>query len=45
MAPVERLFDGGKIVNINVDAVTSIAGAKAASDGIDSFLSNQSEKR
>lgn len=45
MAPVERLFDGGKIVNINVDAVPAIAGAKAASEDIDSFLSNQSGKR
>jgi len=45
MTTVEGLFAGGDIVNINLDAVTAIADAKAASEGIDSYLSKQRGKR
>jgi len=40
MASIEKVFAGGDIVNVNLDAVTAIADAKVASQGIDRFLSN-----
>jgi glutamate synthase (NADPH/NADH) small chain len=36
---IPRVFAGGDIVNINLDAVTAIADAKAAAQGIDRLLS------
>jgi glutamate synthase (NADPH/NADH) small chain len=39
MTSIPRIFAGGDIVNINLDAVTAIADAKIASEGIDKFLS------
>ncbi|MBN2560493.1 MAG: FAD-dependent oxidoreductase [Phycisphaerae bacterium] len=37
-----RVFAGGDIVNINLDAVTAIADAKAAVEGMDHLFSSQS---
>jgi glutamate synthase (NADPH/NADH) small chain len=37
-----KVFAGGDIVNINLDAVTAIADAKIATQGIDKILSNKS---
>lgn len=39
MTSVPGVFAGGDIVNINLDAVTAIADAKVASEGIDRFAS------
>src|SRR6056297_684522 len=39
MTSVNKLFAGGDIVNVNLDAVTAIADAKVAAEGIDKFLS------
>ncbi|MBD3370294.1 4Fe-4S dicluster domain-containing protein [Candidatus Fermentibacteria bacterium] len=39
MTTVPGIFAGGDIVNVNLDAVTAIADAKAASEGIDQWLS------
>ena len=39
MTSVPRVFAGGDIVNLNMDAVTAIADAKKAADGIHSMLS------
>jgi len=36
---IPRVFAGGDIVNINLDAVTAIADAKVAAQGIDKMLS------
>jgi len=36
---IPKVFAGGDIVNLNLDAVTAIADAKIATDGIDKFLS------
>jgi glutamate synthase (NADPH) small chain len=36
---IPRVFAGGDIVNANLDAVTAIADAKIASDGMDKLLS------
>jgi len=36
-----KVFAGGDIVNLNLDAVTAIADAKAAAQGIDKALSSQ----
>ena len=38
---VPRIFAGGDIVNINLDAVTAIADAKVAAEGIDNLLSSE----
>jgi len=35
---IPKVFAGGDIVNINLDAVTAIADAKAAAEGIDKLL-------
>ena len=40
MTSISKIFAGGDIVNLNMDAVTAIADAKTASEGIDRFLSN-----
>jgi len=40
MTSIPGVFAGGDIVNLNLDAVTGIADAKTASEGIDKFLSN-----
>jgi glutamate synthase (NADPH/NADH) small chain len=39
MTTIPGVFAGGDIVNINLDAVTAIADAKIASEGIDKFIS------
>ncbi len=39
LTSIPKVFAGGDIVNLNLDAVTAIADAKIASDGIDKFLS------
>jgi len=39
MTSIPGVFAGGDIVNLNLDAVTAIADAKIASEGIDRFLS------
>jgi glutamate synthase (NADPH/NADH) small chain len=39
MTSIPGIFAGGDIVNINLDAVTAIADAKAASEGIDKYIS------
>ncbi|MFO7851975.1 MAG: FAD-dependent oxidoreductase [Bacteroidota bacterium] len=38
MTSLNKVFAGGDIVNVNLDAVTAIADAKVASQGIDEFL-------
>ena len=38
MTSIQKLFAGGDIVNLNLDAVTAIADAKIASEGIDNIL-------
>jgi glutamate synthase (NADPH/NADH) small chain len=38
MTTIPRVFAGGDIVNLNLDAVTGIADAKAAAEGIDKLL-------
>lgn len=40
MTSIPKVFAGGDIVNINLDAVTAIADAKVAAEGIDEFLSD-----
>jgi glutamate synthase (NADPH/NADH) small chain len=35
-----KVFAGGDIVNLNLDAVTAIADAKAAAEGIDELISS-----
>jgi len=40
MTSIPRVFAGGDIVNVNLDAVTAIADAKVASEGIDKYLSS-----
>lgn len=35
---IPKVFAGGDIVNLNLDAVTAIADAKVAAEGIDNFL-------
>ena len=37
-----KVFAGGDIVNLNLDAVTAIADAKVAAEGIDRLLSSES---
>ena len=37
---IPRVFAGGDIVNLNLDAVTAIADAKRAAEGIDQFVSS-----
>ncbi len=37
---IPKLFAGGDIVNLNLDAVTAIADAKIAAEGIDKLLSS-----
>jgi len=44
MTSIPKVFAGGDIVNINLDAVTAIADAKIASEGIDKFLLNDKNK-
>ncbi|MBA7715817.1 hypothetical protein ES703_124875 [subsurface metagenome] len=39
MTSIPKIFAGGDIVNLNLDAVTAIADAKTASEGIDKFMS------
>ena len=41
MTSIPKIFAGGDIVNLNLDAVTAIADAKVAAKGIDRFLSNK----
>ncbi len=38
MTTIPKLFAGGDIVNVNLDAVTAIADAKIAAEGINNFL-------
>ncbi len=38
MTTIPGVFAGGDIVNVNLDAVTAIADAKVASEGIDRFI-------
>jgi len=38
---IPKVFAGGDIVNLNLDAVTAIADAKIASEGIDKFFSSK----
>jgi len=38
MTSIPRVFAGGDIVNLNLDAVTAIADAKRAAEGIDKML-------
>jgi glutamate synthase (NADPH/NADH) small chain len=38
MTSIPKIFAGGDIVNANLDAVTAIADAKVAAEGIDIFL-------
>jgi glutamate synthase (NADPH/NADH) small chain len=38
---IPKVFAGGDIVNLNLDAVTAIADAKVAAEGIDKFLSKK----
>jgi len=38
MTSIPRVFAGGDIVNLNLDAVTAIADAKLAAEGIDKML-------
>ena len=38
LTSIPKVFAGGDIVNLNLDAVTAIADAKIAADGIDKFL-------
>lgn len=42
MTSIPRIFAGGDIVNLNMDAVTAIADAKIAAEGIDRLLSSKS---
>ncbi len=44
MTSIRKVFAGGDIVNVNMDAVTAIADAKIASEGIDRFLSGEYKK-
>jgi glutamate synthase (NADPH/NADH) small chain len=39
MTTIPNLYAGGDIVNLNLDAVTGIADAKIAAEGIDRVLS------
>ncbi len=39
-----KVFAGGDIANVNLDAVTAIADAKTASQGIDVLLSAGAHK-
>lgn len=39
MTSLPRIFAGGDIVNLNLDAVTAIADAKVAAEGITKFMS------
>jgi glutamate synthase (NADPH/NADH) small chain len=41
MTSIANVFAGGDIVNLNLDAVTAIADAKTASEGIDKFISSK----
>ncbi len=41
MTSIERVFAGGDIVNANMDAVTAIADAKTAAEGIHKMLSER----
>jgi len=38
MTTIPKVFAGGDIVNLNLDAVTAIADAKVAAEGIDKML-------
>ena len=38
MTSIPKVFAGGDIVNINLDAVTAIADAKVAAEGITKYL-------
>lgn len=38
---IPKVFAGGDIVNLNLDAITAIADAKIASEGIDKFFSSK----
>jgi glutamate synthase (NADPH/NADH) small chain len=38
MTSIPKVFAGGDIVNLNLDAVTAIADAKIAAEGIDKEL-------
>jgi len=42
MTTIPKVFAGGDIVNINLDAVTAIADAKVAAEGIHKFLTQKS---
>ncbi len=41
MTSIPKLFAGGDIVNLNLDAVTAIADAKTASEGIHKYITGQ----
>jgi glutamate synthase (NADPH/NADH) small chain len=45
MTSIPGVFAGGDIVNLNLDAVTAIADAKVASQGIDNYLSKKKPKK
>jgi len=38
MTTIPKIFAGGDIVNINLDAVTAIADAKIAAEGINKYF-------
>ena len=40
MTSIPKVFAGGDIVNLNLDAVTAISDAKIAAEGINSMLCN-----
>ena len=40
MTSIPKVFAGGDIVNTNMDAITAIADAKVAAQGINKFLSD-----
>jgi len=41
MTSIPKVFAGGDIVNINLDAVTAIADAKIAAEGINKLSSSE----
>jgi len=41
MTSIPKVFAGGDIVNVNMDAITAIADAKTAAEGIHEFLSEE----
>ncbi len=44
MTTIPKVFAGGDIVNLNLDAVTAIADAKTAAEGIDKYLTANNDE-